>query len=98
MTDSNSPKIIDAAVPLPIDSTFHYAVPPELASCIRIGMRVLVPFGRRKLTGYVLGAVAESGEEVKEIVAVLDRSRFSPLRSWNFFAGPPATTSIPSAR
>jgi primosomal protein N' (replication factor Y) len=61
MTQPDSPKIIDVAVPLPIDSTFHYAVPPALASRVTVGMRVLVPFGRRKLTGYVLGVVAESG-------------------------------------
>ncbi|HEY6873346.1 MAG TPA: primosomal protein N' [Geobacteraceae bacterium] len=72
MTEQNSPTIIDVAVPLHLDGTFHYAVPPGLAPQVRTGVRVLVPFGRRKLTGYVLGTAAESSEEVKEIVAVLD--------------------------
>ena len=72
MTEPNSPKIIEVAVPLPLDTTFHYAVPPALAPLAVTGVRVLVPFGRRKLTGYVIGAVAKSDEEVKEIIAVLD--------------------------
>lgn len=72
MIEPNSPTIIEVAVPLPLDTTFHYAVPPELAPLAVTGMRVLVPFGRRKLTGYLLGAVAASGEEVKEVIAVLD--------------------------
>ena len=72
MTVPNSPKIIEVAVPLPLETTFHYAVPPELAPLAVTGVRVLIPFGRRKLTGYVIGAVAKSDEEVKEIIAVLD--------------------------
>ena len=69
MTEPNPPKIIDVAVPLPLDSTFHYAVPPEFVPFAVAGVRVLVPFGRRKLTGYVLGRVDESTEDVKEIIA-----------------------------
>jgi len=85
MTEQDSLKIIDVAVPLYIDSTFHYAVPPELASHVTIGMRVLVPFGRRKLTGYVLGSVGASGEEVKEIVAVLDPEPLFTVAELEFF-------------
>jgi primosomal protein N' (replication factor Y) len=85
MTEPDSPKIIDVAVPLPIDNTYHYAVPSALASCVTVGMRVLVPFGRRKLTGYVIGTVAESGEEVKEIVAVLDPEPLFTTRELEFF-------------
>ncbi len=33
---------------------------------------MLVPFGRRKITGYVIGCPAQSGEEVREILEVLD--------------------------
>ncbi|KAF0221411.1 MAG: primosomal protein N' (replication factor Y) [Geobacteraceae bacterium] len=73
MTESKSPIIIEVAVPLPLDTTFHYAVPWSLAPFAATGVRVLVPFGKRKLTGYVIAAVAESGEEVREIIAVLDQ-------------------------
>ena len=65
MTRHKYPKIIEVVVPLRVDSTFHYSVPPELAPLAVIGTRVLVPFGRRKLTGYVIGAVSETCEEVQ---------------------------------
>jgi primosomal protein N' (replication factor Y) (superfamily II helicase) len=72
MTETKSPAIIDVAVPLHLDTTFHYRVPPELVPGVQTGVRVLVPFGRRTLTGYILGIVAETGEAVKDIIAILD--------------------------
>jgi primosomal protein N' (replication factor Y) len=85
MTEPNPPKIIDVAVPLPLDTTYHYAVPPEFAPLAVTGVRVLVPFGRRKLTGYVIGSVTESGEEVKEIITVLDPAPLFTPQELEFF-------------
>ena len=62
---------IDVAIPLHLNITFHYLVPPRFAPEIAPGSRVLVPFGRRRLIGIVLGPV-ESTEELKPVVAVLD--------------------------
>jgi primosomal protein N' (replication factor Y) (superfamily II helicase) len=62
---------IDVAIPLHLDSTFHYLVPPELAAEMATGKRVLVPFGRRRLIGLVLGPV-ESAAELKPVIALLD--------------------------
>ena len=45
---------VDVAVPVPVRSTFTYRVPPALARRVRVGSRVLVPFGSRLLTGYVV--------------------------------------------
>ncbi len=42
------------AVPRPVRRLFTYAIPPALAPRCRPGVRVVVPFGRRKLTGYLL--------------------------------------------
>ncbi|MBI4353620.1 MAG: primosomal protein N' [Candidatus Omnitrophica bacterium] len=39
---------------LPIDRAFDYVVPPDWESVLQPGMRVLAPFGRRQLVGYVL--------------------------------------------
>ena len=47
-------KYADIVLPVPIDQSFTYLIPPELNSVIQPGMRVLVPFGKRKLTGYVV--------------------------------------------
>ena len=62
---------IDVAIPLHLDTTFHYLVPPHLVPEIATGKRVLVPFGRRRLTGVVLGPV-DSREELKPVIAVID--------------------------
>ncbi|HEX9078222.1 MAG TPA: primosomal protein N' [Desulfuromonadaceae bacterium] len=65
--------VVDVAVPLPLDKTFSYLVPPHLAGRVGPGRRVFVPFGGRKLTAYVLAA-AESGpdERLREVIDVLD--------------------------
>ena len=46
---------VEVAVVLPVISTYHYRVPPELGEEAAVGRQVLVPFGRRRLTGYILG-------------------------------------------
>jgi primosomal protein N' (replication factor Y) len=69
-----TPVIIDVAIPLPLEQTYSYAVPPELAERVLPGVRVLVPFGRRTVTGYVLGlSSAPPPGEMKEIIELLDR-------------------------
>ena len=37
-----------------IDKTFSYLIPNELKEKIKVGIRVLVPFGKQKLEGFVL--------------------------------------------
>jgi primosomal protein N' (replication factor Y) len=45
----------EIAVPIPIEKTLTYLVPDDIASAIRIGMRVVVPVKRKLLTGFVTG-------------------------------------------
>ncbi len=71
MTDT--PTLIDVAVALPVDQTFTYSIPPELAPLAVCGCRVLVPFGRRTVTGYLLGPARQTADACKEIREVLDR-------------------------
>ena len=70
MSISLSLHIIEVAVPLPLEKTFHYSVPPELSQLVLPGRRVFVPFGGRKLTAYVLAVVEDS--DVKGLKAVID--------------------------
>ncbi|HLO25777.1 MAG TPA: primosomal protein N', partial [Geobacteraceae bacterium] len=72
MTEQNSSIIIEVAIPLPLDTTYHYLVPQRLAPLAQTGRRVLVPFGRRKVTGYILGHARTTDGELKEIIEVLD--------------------------
>tara|TARA_Y100001001_G_scaffold143361_1_gene148626 strand:+ start:548 stop:2398 length:1851 start_codon:yes stop_codon:yes gene_type:complete len=40
---------------LPLNDAFTYEIPLHFSGMVKKGMRVLVPFGRRRLTGYVIG-------------------------------------------
>ena len=64
--------IVEVAIPLPLEGSFHYQLPERLAPLAVAGKRVLVPFGRRKITGYLLGEAEPSGAELKEVLEVLD--------------------------
>ncbi len=56
------------------DRVFHYAVPPEFKDKVIVGSRVLVPFGSRRIAGYVVGfGFPESDVKIKEIAGILDQ-------------------------
>ncbi len=56
-----------------VDRPFHYLIPPILEPLLQPGHRVIVPFGSRKLVGYVMGIVHDSPvDEVKPILKILD--------------------------
>ena len=68
-----STQFAEVAVPLPVSGTFTYSVPEELAARAIEGTRVLVPFGRRKVTGFIVGLDDTcSVDGVKPILDVLD--------------------------
>ena len=52
---SSTKRYIEVALPLPVRKTFTYDVPQDLEEAPSPGRRVLVPLGRRLLTGFVLG-------------------------------------------
>ncbi|MDE0355190.1 MAG: primosomal protein N' [Deltaproteobacteria bacterium] len=61
------------AVPAPLDEPLTYAVPEVLRGRLDVGMRVLVPLGRRRVTGVVVGFERESPVAgVKEVAEALD--------------------------
>ena len=57
-----------------IDKTFDYLVPIELQDKVKVGIRVLVPFGNQKLEGFVLEIKNKENSirELKEIIEVVD--------------------------
>ncbi len=71
-------QIANIAVCLPLEKTFHYVVRETMKDSIQIGMRVLVPFSGRKVTGFVIGLMDQSPKEfegeLKEIEAILDEA------------------------
>lgn len=65
----------DVVLPLPLSKPFTYAVPAEMRGKIGIGLRVTVPFGKRKFyTAVVLRLHhnAPEGMELKEIHSLTD--------------------------
>jgi primosomal protein N' (replication factor Y) (superfamily II helicase) len=69
---AGQPQAAKVAVPVPLPRLFDY-LPPESEPLPPVGSRVLVPFGRRRLVGLVLGhGPVESEAELKPIEAVLD--------------------------
>ncbi|EJL21617.1 primosomal protein N' [Brevibacillus sp. BC25] len=67
--------IAQIIVDVPVNRTnrpFDYHVPPWLRPLIRIGSRVVVPFGPRQLQGYVIGIVEDDE-------AIPDRSRLKDV-------------------
>ena len=47
--------VVDIAVNIAVNKTFHYLVPDHLKEQLAPGSRVLVPFGSRRIPGTVLG-------------------------------------------
>jgi primosomal protein N' (replication factor Y) len=70
-------RYIEVAVALPVYQTFTYNVPDTFADFVATGKRVLVPFGRRRETGYVFGQ--SQGFDIKEIKSILDILDEQPL-------------------
>ncbi len=78
------PRLVNIALPLPLFRTFTYAVPDELSDSATIGSRVLVPFGRRTMTGFITDEIRSTDlKKIRPIQSVLDRV---PLFSPNMLA------------
>ena len=84
---------VDVILPVPLDGFFTYSVPASPAEQVKVGVRVLVPFGRSKT--YV-GIVSKThkgplpeGFQIKDILQVLDASPIlldSQLRLWQWIS------------
>jgi primosomal protein N' (replication factor Y) len=53
-----------------LDRTFTYSIPEEMRDSVRPGVRVTVPFGSRRLSGYVLELIEEPDYEADKIKAI----------------------------
>jgi primosomal protein N' (replication factor Y) (superfamily II helicase) len=71
----NIAKVIVDVQAKAINQTFDYLIPERFRDILSVGMRVIVPFGPRKITGFVV-AKKETSEfdHLKEIIDVLDIS------------------------
>jgi primosomal protein N' (replication factor Y) len=69
-------EIVEVAVGLPVSKTFHYRVPEKMKSSLQIGMRVLVPFKGRRVTGFAIDLLDQAPkgieEKLREVEDLLD--------------------------
>ena len=83
---------VDVILPLPLDGVFTYSVPQALEEQVRMGLRVLVPFGRNKTYVGIIAEIhhrAPEGYQTKDILQVLDISPIlldSQLKLWHWIA------------
>ncbi len=75
------PAYADVALPVPLRRTFTYRLPSALGSAAVLGSRVLVPFGKRNLTGYIVDLqesldpqLGLDESDVKDAIELLDES------------------------
>ena len=85
-------KYVDVILPLPLANTFTYSVPDEWADQVRIGMRVVVPFGKKKMytaVVFLVHTVMPTIYEAKEILGLLDSEpilRRPQMKFWEWIS------------
>ncbi|MCX8011946.1 MAG: DEAD/DEAH box helicase family protein, partial [Desulfobacterota bacterium] len=78
--------IAEVIIPLPLDKSLDYLIPPDFRPNIEIGMPVLVPLEKRKVTGYIIGLKDHSSiEKLKSIEKVLDHYPLFGATDLSFF-------------
>ncbi|HLA77573.1 MAG TPA: primosomal protein N' [Vicinamibacteria bacterium] len=88
--------VVSVALPLPFQSCFSYLLPGDQPAPDR-GIRVLVPFGPRRVIGVVTGpGERPEGLELKEVLSVLDEAPLPTqplldLAAWvaDYYLAPP---------
>ncbi|MCQ2289424.1 MAG: primosomal protein N' [Muribaculaceae bacterium] len=80
----------DVLLPLSIQGSYTYCIPPTIE--VRVGSRVLVPFGRKKIYTAIVVMLHDrkpQGYEVKDIITVLDPYpivRHPQLKFWEWLS------------
>jgi primosomal protein N' (replication factor Y) (superfamily II helicase) len=77
----------EVVFPLPFRNSFTYIIPKSLENGVQLRTRVIAPFGKRILTGFIIGLHKEAGDtkKLKEIIDVLDDHPVISEASLNFY-------------
>jgi primosomal protein N' (replication factor Y) len=80
-------KYAQVVFPLPFRNIFTYGIPEELEEVVRFGIRVVVPFGKRIMTGYVVATAKTTNikEKIKAVQDVLDERPLFDKISLKFY-------------
>lgn len=73
--------------PLPFRNSYTYSIPEQLLDSVKVGVRVVVPFGKRVLTGFVisLSDTTDIKEKIKHVKDVLDQLPIFDSDSLKFY-------------
>lgn len=87
MSDDTKKMFLEVAVSAPVDRPLTYLPPPDCEQHLVPGLRVLVPLGRRKITGYILSTRDSnlSEQQLKPIYEVLGPSPLFPAEQVKFY-------------
>ncbi|MBI5558466.1 MAG: primosomal protein N' [Deltaproteobacteria bacterium] len=71
---------LEVAVAAPVTETLTYRFPASESGCLKPGTRLLVPLGRRQVTGYLLAVkpAEKTAFTVKQVTELLDDSPLFP--------------------
>ena len=85
-------RYVDVLLPLPLPTTYTYAVPEEFLGRVVVGVRVVVPLGKsKKYTALVMAVhdVKPDGYEVRPFAELLDDAPIlfsTQLKLWDWIA------------
>lgn len=80
LIETGTPRYARVVLPIPVDQSFTYEIPGTLRGRVRVGQRVEVPFGKRRLNGVVV-----------ELAEIADVPRIRPLGELQETFAPPPT-------
>lgn len=84
---------VNVILPLPLANVYTYILPEEFAGDVKVGARVIVPFGKTKFYTALVHEIhfsAPNNVELKSVISVLDAQtivRPVQLRFWEWLAG-----------
>ncbi len=83
----------DVILPLPLDVAYTYTLPAPIEEKVKVGCRLVVPFGTKKIYAAVVVALhdekPEGGFQLKEAIELLDESPIilpQQLKLWRWIA------------
>jgi primosomal protein N' (replication factor Y) len=74
---ASNPAYAEVAIPLHVFQTFTYRLSPELSHEAEVGARIVVPLGRKLITGYIVGlpsVVSLDDADIKDAQSIVDTS------------------------
>ncbi|NPU84901.1 MAG: primosomal protein N' [Syntrophaceae bacterium] len=78
---------VQVALNVPARQTFTYRLPEGMDASVAVGKRVLVPLGRRRQTGYVVGILKDPDcESPRDVLEILDDAPLFSREEFLFYS------------